>query len=89
MKISLNQQKMNYGYGMDATTDGKIAKFLQIDLSVAIQLIRNQQPLEVGNLFDGNRIRLKQSVILRNKVYKNAFNLSNFCTTMLNFVWWN
>jgi hypothetical protein len=43
----------------------KIEKDLTLDLSIPIQLIEGNLPLQVGNLFDGNRLRLEKEVLFK------------------------
>lgn len=48
-----------------ATTLKQIEDRLLIDLSESIRLIESKQPLQIGFLFDGNRLRLQQEVIFK------------------------
>jgi len=57
---------------------------LSIDLSAVRHKIDNDQPLLVGNLFDGNRIRLKESITLRKTNTTSEKNFKTQVTRMLN-----
>ncbi len=60
-----------------------------IDLSVAKERIQLKQPLEVGYLFDGNRIRMQESLILEQTFQPIEKRPHEFITSSLNRFWWN
>ncbi len=66
----------------------KIQKKFNIDLSKSINLIRNDKPLKVGHLFDGNRIRLKDEIIIQKQNIKYRFNFKNLVTDFVNGIWY-
>ena len=49
----------------------KIGDYLKLDFSDLIMKISKKEPINIGFLFDGNRIRLKPSLILNHKTIKH------------------
>ncbi len=62
----------------------KIERALDIDLSAVRHKIQNDEPLAVGNLFDGNRIRLKSTLQLKRSDAKPQKNFKTRVTRLLN-----
>ncbi len=62
------------------TTLVKIEKDLGVDLSVPKDLVAKKHNLAVGPLFDGNRLRLQRSIVLKKK---NAEPQGNFFDRLL------
>lgn len=57
-----------------------------IDLSEATQKINNNQPLETGRLFDGNRIRLKDRINLKNQKKELDKTFNYYFTRVFNYI---
>ena len=57
-----------------------------IDLTEAIQKINNNQPLETGRLFDGNRIRLKDRINLKNQKKELDKTFNYYFTRVFNYI---
>ena len=66
-----------------------IQKKLQIDLSSASYRISNGEGLKVGKLFDGNRIRLEDSIKVESNAEKNPDSFKNMMTAAFNYMWWH
>lgn len=69
----------------------KLEKELLIDLSCPKQLLQMNRPLRVGPLFDGNRLRLSDSIKFRKdtkQVKPRAF-IDKFFFTVHKFTWYN
>lgn len=61
----------------------------KIDQQELINKIENNTPLETGLLFDGNRIRLEDSIILRNQSKTINKNFKYYFTRTLNYILYN
>ncbi len=59
-----------------------------IDLTESINKIKNKIPLKVGYLFEGNRIRLLESIYLQNKELIVHNDVKSFITYFLNKIWY-
>jgi len=57
---------------------------LGVDLSAVVSRIRRSEPLIVGNLFDGNRIRNEEKITLRPPADPGAITILDRFTRMLN-----
>ena len=56
-----------------------------MDLSNSIELIKNNKELKTGFIFEGNRIRLKEFVVLRkNRVKDRPNGFKDFITLIIN-----
>lgn len=66
----------------------KIQNDLKIDLSNTISKIKNDSELKVSHLFEGNRIRMKDSIRLEKKSFRRKYSSSEWPTIMLNWIWW-
>ncbi len=60
-----------------------------IDLSIAKERIQFNQPLDIGHIFDGNRIRMQESLVLNRHVKFTDKQSYEFITSSLNRFWWN
>jgi hypothetical protein len=71
-------------------TLSKIEKDIDVDLSKPKQLIEQNQPFEVGYLFDGNRLRLNKNVIIRrsNLLAPDIKGLNNIFYPLHKFAWY-
>lgn len=67
----------------------KIQNNFDVDLTCSIELIQKQQPLKVGYLFDGNRLRLEKEIRLNNHGVMSATNytLKDRVSTAINYLW--
>ena len=61
-----------------------IAGAFDIDLSTAIQKVRNDEYLQVGDLFAGNTMRMKEQIKLRRGAPETDWNLRNRMTRIIN-----
>lgn len=60
---------------------------LGIDVTTASRKIENSETLDTGFLFDGNRIRLKENIVLQREIKKEKKNgLANFFTRSFNYL---
>lgn len=66
----------------------KIQADLQINLTETISRVKNNEELIVANLFEGNRIRMKNSIKLQQKDYKRKYSITEWPTIILNWFWW-
>lgn len=67
----------------------KIGKELEIDLSDIKQKINGNDPLDSGMLFDGNRIRLKKTINIRdNSKVKEKWSFYDYIVYFCNLFWW-
>jgi len=57
---------------------------LNLKFGNVIQMIDNNQELQVGYLFDGNRIRLKETIKLKKEFPKQEANFTNAITRLIN-----
>ncbi len=71
------------------STLGKIQDDLGIDLGKTIEKIQHEEELDVAHLFEGNRIRMKDSIKLQSKDYARKYSLFELPTIILNWVWWS
>lgn len=63
-----------------------IQKSIGVDLSAAIQKIKHDETLNVGFLFDGNRIRLKDTIKLKRGASKQEATSIDRVSRVLNYV---
>lgn len=68
------------------STLSKISKDLDIDLSNLIRKLKTNQQLETGFLFDGNRIRLKETITLRTSHKDRVKGIRYYFTRMFNYI---
>lgn len=61
---------------------------LSLDLRFPKRLIEDNIPLKVGCLFEGNRIRLKNEIIISRKNSDFHHSWKNIMTTLFNGWWW-
>lgn len=62
---------------------------LKVDLSKSISLIKQGKHLQVANLFEGNRIRHKSAIKLRQSKEKPMISgIKDRLTMIINWVWW-
>jgi hypothetical protein len=61
----------------------------RIDLSPVKEKVESNLPLEVGYLFDGNRIRLQKSLVLDRRTPPNSRQPHELFTSSINKLWWN
>jgi len=66
----------------------KIESTFKIHLSKSKKLIENNKELNVGLLFDGNRIRQSKTINLKRKAYKKTSGIKNLLPIIINFFWW-
>lgn len=67
----------------------KIEKRLKVNLAGSKEKIAGNHPLKTGKLFDGNRIRLQDSVILReNPSSEKKWPFYGFFVYVCNLFWW-
>ncbi len=66
----------------------RIQEKFGIDLSRPKDLIAAGQPLSVGYFFEGNRIRLQESIRLKQKKASYPANIKNTITRLFNRLWW-
>lgn len=67
----------------------KIGQALSIDVSETIKMVQNGTPFKKGLLFDGNRMRLDEAVVLQiNKDQTKPETLKERLTLILQMVWW-
>jgi len=67
----------------------KIQMKFKLDLSNSIELIKNNEELKTGYIFEGNRIRLNESVVLRKNSSKiNPKGMKDFITMIMNGLWY-
>ena len=59
---------------------------LDIDLGEAKRKVENNQPLDTGFLFDGNRIRLKESLLLQSNKPVERRSIGYFTTRFFNYL---
>jgi len=64
---------------------GQIEADLGLDLKKAIKKIEAKQPLSIGCLFDGNRIRLQGNLQLRTGSKNHKMNIKDNVTRVLNY----
>lgn len=64
----------------------KIDQKLEIDTTELRRLIHLKQPLKTGLLFDGNRIRLEEEIILNDQEKKLNKGLKYFFTRIFNYI---
>tara|TARA_B110000091_G_scaffold103956_1_gene112932 strand:+ start:9906 stop:10769 length:864 start_codon:yes stop_codon:yes gene_type:complete len=67
----------------------KLATDLSENLNIVIGLIDKKIPLKIGYLFDGNRIRLKESLILQPIIDKQSKGVKYYLTRVLNYLIYN
>lgn len=67
----------------------KLEKELECSFELSQNKIENKKPLNTGYLFDGNRIRLKETILLRTEMERNKKNVKNFITRTLNYLIYN
>ena len=65
---------------------GKMSEALQLDLSECIQKLEKTTPLETGFLFDGNRIRLKETLLLQSTNNGGVKSIGDFITRIINYI---
>jgi len=58
---------------------------LQLDFSQAIDTLRDNHPLIIGKLFDGNRIRLKEKIYLKPDFKEAKYSFKDTLTKALNY----
>ena len=66
----------------------KIESELSLDLHIPIRLIEDNAPLKVGCLFEGNRIRLNNEIIISRENSGFHHDWKNILTTLFNGWWW-
>lgn len=66
----------------------KIGNELGVDLQQAVQRIQADEGLEIGPLFDGNRLRLKQEVKLRQSEPVKIQSWVDRFSRVFNFLWY-
>jgi len=66
----------------------KIQNTCGIALTRSIELVQEQQPLAVGCLFDGNRLRLKKHITLKGDDVHGPHRFKDRMTLTLNYFWW-
>lgn len=67
----------------------KIQMKFKLDLSNSIELIKNNEELKTGYIFEGNRIRLNESVVLRKNSSKiNPKGMKDLITMIMNGLWY-
>ena len=64
----------------------KIQSKLGVDQSELIAKVKQSQPLKTGFLFDGNRIRLQETLTLRNLEQKNNKNFRYYFIRIFNYL---
>jgi len=82
--------KMRYEELISSPVDTllRIQEKFCIDLTIPIKKIKNNEPLSVGFLFEGNRIRLKRSIILERKSIRFPKTTKYIITYLLNKFWY-
>ncbi|WCO01653.1 sulfotransferase [Psychroserpens ponticola] len=70
-------------------TINSISKDLNLDLSDLKTKLDTDKPLNTGFLFDGNRIRLKETLSLQTSSKIDAKNLKYYFTRMFNYIVYN
>lgn len=66
----------------------RMGRELDIDLTQAIDLISNGRGLKIARLFEGNRIRMKDSLVLRSDIRAPGASGRDRITRLLNLRWW-
>jgi hypothetical protein len=66
----------------------KIQNKFDLNLDMLIKAIEQKHSLKVGNLFEGNRIRLQKELILHTQTAAIEKNWTNQLTNLLNSWWW-
>lgn len=69
----------------------KLSNDLEIDLASLENKLVKKEPLNTGFLFDGNRIRLKKTMVLRSSSEKNKKTFKDYFTRVFNYIiyrWW-
>lgn len=66
----------------------QIQDAFDMDLSGSIEIIKSRQPFEVGRLFDGNRLRLKEKIMLRSDLTHYNLSFKEKISILINFLWW-
>lgn len=64
----------------------KAAIDLELNLGTLIEKLEKKQQLQTGFLFDGNRIRLKETITLRTSSKDSVKNIKYFFTRMFNYI---
>jgi CxxC motif-containing protein len=63
----------------------EIEKMLDVDLKSAINKIKSNTPLSVGMLFDGNRIRLKDEIVVQPSKSIKLRSIKDFIVRYIQF----
>ena len=71
-----------------AETLARIEQKFQVDLSDPIYLARGGKPMRVGKLFEGNRIRLRESIVLVKGSTTVSKNMGYYVTRIVNYLWY-
>ncbi|RSK41522.1 sulfotransferase [Mangrovimonas spongiae] len=67
-------------------TLNRLGDDLNIDCSELVKKIANKEPLKTGYLFDGNRIRLKETLTLQTSDKKIKKSIKDYFTRIFNYI---
>ncbi len=68
-----------------------ISNTLGVDLSHSIELTKNYSPLTTGCLFDGNRLRMKDKIVMEKTALSSGkkYSMKDKITLLFNSPWWH